>query len=182
MTTMTATTRLALIVTIATSLAVSSIGSMSTSAFAESKKLNKDFDITKVGINSDGNPFIQVSGTAGGTKPPEETDIIYGYFVWTNTGVWVINAHAFSHGQNTGDDQWHNERVVFDKNNVPKCLVGAEDAGGIVLDAHNAIFTGTGATKVYNAMTIQLEHLMSTDKVCDDAIAKVTQILDKQKP
>jgi hypothetical protein len=198
MTNLTSTTiRVALIAAVAASLIVSSISGMATQAFAEKDKKDdnnrhnssvpRDMAITKTGIKNHF-PYIKVQGIAGGTKPTGE-DSIFGYFIFTNKGIWTINAHAFSHGLNTADEQWHNEQVRFtyDNHNNPVCLTwavdGADDHSDFVFKGHDVIFTKTGATKVERAMTMQLVHLMDGLQGCPDgSIAKVVTIFGQVTP
>lgn len=152
-------------------------------AFAEKdkgkdeKKLS-DFDIKKVGINKQGNPFVKVKGEAGRTTPPNtasDFELVYTYVVFTDNGVWAINAHGFSHGGTSGGEKWHNEQITFDNDGNPQCIATARDAGDFVFDGHNVIFTGTGATKVYRAMTMSLEHIAQPN-----CIAQTLKILDQE--
>lgn len=156
---------------------------------------NPDFRITRFGINEKGQPYIEVAGRAGGTRPHAhehgvevhvhenmgmphshpDFELIYAYVIFTDAGAWIINAHGFSHGVRTGDEVWHIEKGVFDSDSNPQLLLQSENAGSFELRDHDAVFKDTGATAVYSAMTMTLEHVGAPDLV-----ARVDYVIDSK--
>jgi hypothetical protein len=74
-----------------------------------------DFTIETFGIDDDGNPFITVKGTAGGTVP-DETGDIYAYVFFTDDGIYAVTSHpGIEDSDEVGDDaEWHAHKVTLD--------------------------------------------------------------------
>jgi hypothetical protein len=74
-----------------------------------------DLTITDFGIDGDGNPFLTVKGTAGGTVPDEKGDI-YAYVFFTDDGIYAVTSHpGIEDSDEVGDDaEWHAHKVTLD--------------------------------------------------------------------
>jgi hypothetical protein len=115
---------------------------------------NPNFDIKGAGINDDGNPYIKVYGTAGGTES-NTAGTIYAYVLVTDDGIYAVTSHGgVEDSSEVGDDTaYHAHRVTLDENN---CVLTLEETGDAVLSNKMVIVTGTDATTVNAALTVQL--------------------------
>jgi hypothetical protein len=135
-----------LAIPLAAVLAVSMI--VTPAAYAEQWK---DFDITDFGINGDGDLFITVAGTAGGTTPNDLEDV-YAYLWVTNVGIVAVTSHIAEDSGDVGDDlEWHAHILSVSDG----CVTGETDAGVPVMDGDTITLSGTGATSVDGAASVQ---------------------------
>lgn len=80
---------------------------------------NPDFDINNIGFTSDGNPYLTVHGTPGGTRSTTP-GVMYVYYIQvadtlhTGSDRYIIASHnGFEDSTETKDDtNWHAHRIV----------------------------------------------------------------------
>ncbi|HEY7228568.1 MAG TPA: hypothetical protein VH481_10635 [Nitrososphaeraceae archaeon] len=126
-------------------------------AFAQVKKGNfnqADFVIKDFGIGDDGNPYIAVEGTAGGTKPEIENHG-YAYVFTTDKGTYAVASDWMY-------SQWHAHQLTLDKNN---CVTSMDMVGGA--DVKDVVkLTKTNATKIDKVMTADFAIDNSDGSIC----------------
>jgi hypothetical protein len=129
---------------------------------------NPDFDIRGAGLDDNGDPYIRVSGAAGGTTSDTE-GTIYGYVFITDAGIYAVTSHGgIEDSEEVGDDeQYHAHLVTLDENN---CVTSIEEDGDAVLHNNRVTVTGTDATEVDQVLTVELT--ASDDGIC------VTEVFD----
>lgn len=84
-----------------------------------------DLTIDEFGIDEDGNPFLTVEGTAGGTIPDEKDEgDIYAHVFVTDKGVFVVAAHPGFADSNEQPPQeaWHGHGLELTEDQPP-CIV-----------------------------------------------------------
>src|SRR6058998_326681 len=97
----------------------------SNSVLAQSKLNEADFKIKDFGIK-DGNPWLTVEGTAGGSIP-QNASLIYAYAFVTDNGTFAATSHGGEDSAEVGNDtQWHTHQVTLDEN---KCVASINDNG-----------------------------------------------------
>lgn len=113
-----------------------------------------DLTITNFGIDDDGNPFLTVEGTAGGTVP-DETGDIYGYVFFTDDGIYAVTSHpGIEDSSEVGDDEeWHAHKVTLDGDN---CVTSLDEDGNASLDGNTVTVEDTDADSVDNVLTAVL--------------------------
>jgi len=129
---------------------------------------NPDFDIRGAGVDDNGDPYIRVSGDAGGTTSDTE-GIIFAYVFFTDAGIYAVTSHGGIEDSTEVDDdeQYHAHLVTLDENN---CVTSIEEDGNAVLHNKRVTVTGTGATEVNQVLTVELT--ASDDGIC------VTEVFD----
>ncbi len=129
---------------------------------------NPDFDIRGAGIDDNGNPYIRVSGDAGGTTSDTE-GIIFAYVFVTDAGIYAVTSHGgIEDSTEVGDDeQYHAHLVTLDEDN---CVTSIEEDGNAILHNKRVTVTGTDATEVKAALAVELT--ASDDGIC------VTEVFD----
>ena len=147
----------------------------------EASVTQQDFDIRSFGMVGKDTPYIQVYGHAGRTHATGEEQI-YAYVVYTDNGIWAVNNHGFGHGDPEGDEGhiWHSERVIFDDDDDPKCLVGADNESEERMDGTRVFIIDSGANQVFKAQTMELVHVMDDNEEteCPGSIARLVQVFD----
>ena len=136
--------------------------------------VSKDFKIDTFGIDDDGNPFLTVKGTAGGTKPgPDEANHIFAYALVTDKGTFAVTSHpGIEDSDEVGDDsEWHAHKVQL-SNDKPPCVTDLTEQGKAVLDGNTVSVDNTPATEVTNVLTADL--LKEGNNVC------VVQVFDSK--
>lgn len=138
---------------IAAMLAISAILIVGTNnAFAASKFNEADFKIKDFGVK-DGNPWLSVEGTAGGSIP-ENHSLIYSYAFVTDNGTFAATSHGGEDSAEVENDtQWHTHQVTLDEKN---CVASINDNGKNELSKDKITITETNATKVDKVMTAEL--------------------------
>jgi hypothetical protein len=114
-----------------------------------------DFRIETFGIDNDGNPFLTVKGTAGGTTPDQKGDI-YAYVFFTDDGIYAVTSHPGIRDSNEGDDEagdWHAHKVELNDKN---CVTDLKEDGNAKLDGKTVAVEDTDATKVDKVLTAVL--------------------------
>jgi hypothetical protein len=126
-----------------------------------------DLTITDFGIDDDGNPFLTVKGTAGGTIP-DETGDIYAYVFFIGDDTFAVTSHpGIEDSDEVGDDsEWHAHKVTLDNKN---CVTDINDDGKAVLDGNTVTVEDTGASTLDKVLTA----VLSTDKKGGICVAKV---------
>ncbi len=129
---------------------------------------NPDFDIRSAGIDDKGDPYIRVSGVAGGTTSDTE-GTIFAYVLITDAGIYAVTSHeGIEDSTEVGDDeQYHAHLVTLDENN---CVTSIQEDGNAVLHNKKVTVTGTDATQVNTVLTVELT--ASDDGIC------VTEVFD----
>jgi hypothetical protein len=113
-----------------------------------------DFRIKNFGIDNDGNPFLTVQGTAGGTIPDQKGDI-YAYVFFTDDGIYAVTSHpGIEDSSEVQDDaDWHAHKVKLDDKN---CVTSLKEDGEAALDGDTVSVKGTDATSVDKVLTAVL--------------------------
>ena len=127
--------------------------------FGSEIKFNEsDFIIKDFGIGADGNPFLTVEGTAGGTIAQEE-NMAYLYVFVTNNGTYGVMSDS-------GYTKWHSHGMTLDENN---CIVSSNNKGDV--DVEDIIkLTKTNATKVDKVLTAKFALSTSDASICPTKI------------
>jgi len=115
-------------------------------AFAgqDESKFNKDdFMIKDFGISNDGNPYLTVVGTPGGTKPQTE-DTGYAYVFITDNGTYAVSSDWMY-------PNWHTHVLTLDEKNC----IGSIDMKGGAEVGNMVKVTKTSATKLDKVMTAE---------------------------
>ena len=123
--------------------------------------------ITDFGIDGDGNPFLTVKGTAGGTVPDEKGDI-YAYVFFTDDGIYAVTSHpGIEDSDEVGDDaEWHAHKVTLDGDN---CVTSLDEDGKAFLDGKTVTVEDTDADSVDNVLSA----VLSAEKKGGVCVAKV---------
>jgi hypothetical protein len=113
-----------------------------------------DFTIETFGIDDDGNPFITVKGTAGGTVP-DETGDIYAYVFFTDDGIYAVTSHpGIEDSDEVGDDEeWHAHKIKLNDKN---CITDLKEDGNAALDGNTVTVEDTDASSVDKVLTAVL--------------------------
>ena len=125
--------------------------------FASVKKTEfneADFAIKDFGIGNDGNPFLSVDGTPGGTIPQKE-NIGYAYIFVTDNGTFAVSSDWMY-------PQWHTHGLTLDQNNCVQSMnmKGGAEVGSMVK------LTKIDATKVDKIMTAEFTINNSDGSIC----------------
>jgi len=130
-------------------------------AFAgeEESKFNEgDFMIKDFGVGDDGNPFLTVEGTAGGTIPQKE-NLAYAYVFVTDNGTYIVTSDWMY-------IEWHTHGITLDENN---CVVSMNNSGDAdVRDMVKVI--KTNVTRVDKVMTTEFTINKSDGSFCASKI------------
>lgn len=126
-----------------------------------------DLTITDFGIDDDGNPFITVKGTAGGTVPDEKGDI-YAYVFFTDDGIYAVTSHPGIEDSSEveDDEEWHAHKVTLNGNN---CVASLDEDGKASLDGNTVTVEDTDADSVDKVLTA----VLSAEKKGGVCVAKV---------
>jgi len=113
-----------------------------------------DLTITDFGIDGDGNPFLTVKGTAGGTVP-DETGDIYAYVFVTDDGAYAVTSHPGIEDSTEveDDEEWHAHKVTLNDDN---CVTDIEEDGNAALDGNTVTVEDTDAGSVDSVLTAVL--------------------------
>ena len=142
-----------------------------------------DLTIEEFGIDDDGNPFLTVKGTAGGTIPDEEGDI-YAYVFFTDDGIYAVTSHpGIEDSDEVGDDEeWHAHKVTLDEDS---CVTSLEEDGNASLDGNTVTVEDTDAEEVSEVLTAVLSAEKKgegdNDTGEDDTAICVANVFDSQK-
>ncbi|MGH9974092.1 MAG: hypothetical protein ACRD93_09365 [Nitrososphaeraceae archaeon] len=130
--------------------------------------VSKDFKIDTFGIDDDGNPFLTVKGTAGGTTP-DEAGHIFAYAFVTDKGTFAVTSHPGIEDSDEVDDdtEWHAHKVQL-SDAKPPCVTDLTEQGKAVLDGNTVSVDNTPATEVTNVLTADL--VAEGDNVCVDTV------------
>ena len=125
-------------------------------AVAKKSKFNEDdFMIKDFGIADDGNPFLAVEGTAGGSIPQKE-NVGYAYVFVTDNGTYAVSSDWMY-------AQWHTHGLTLDQNN---CVQSMDMKGGGAEVGNMVKVTKTDATKVDKVMTAEFTINDSDGSIC----------------
>jgi len=128
-------------------------------AASNERKFNEsDFMIKDYGIGNDGNPFIIVEGTAGGTIAQKENTALMYIFVTDNGTYGVMSDWSYT--------KWHSHGITLDENN---CMISLNNKGGAEVDDLVRL-TKTYATKVDKVMTAEYTIINSDASICPTKI------------
>ncbi|MDW0143651.1 MAG: hypothetical protein QOK69_01585 [Nitrososphaeraceae archaeon] len=130
-------------------------------ASVKKTKFNEaDFAIKDFGIGNDGNPFLSVDGTPGGTIPQKE-NIGYAYIFVTDNGTFAVSSDWMY-------PQWHTHEITLDKNN---CIVSMK---------YNGDAEVSDLVKVTKISAINVEKVMTAEFTLSDSDASIcaTKIFD----
>jgi hypothetical protein len=121
---------------------------------------NPDFDIRQASFNKEDNPFIKVTGDAGGTRStPSSPAFAYVYF-FTDGSAYAIASHATFSDSNEGNgaDDWHAHGFTAstDAGSHFACLVTVNDAGNANLYGHKAVVQDTDEDDLQFVATVQI--------------------------
>jgi len=122
-----------------------------------------DFQIKKFGIDQNGDPFLTVEGTAGGTKPTQTGDI-FAYVFFTDDGIYAVTSHpGIEDSSEVKDDaNWHAHKVKLDNNN---CVTSLKEKGDALLHGNKVSVENIDqATKVDKVLTAKL--VAENNNVC----------------
>ncbi len=126
-------------------------------AFAGGKKskFNEgDFIIKDYGIGNDGNPYLTVEGTAGGTIPQKD-NLGYAYVFETDDGIYAVTSDWMY-------PQWHTHKITLDENN---CVGSINMNGGA--EVNDAVkVTKTNATNINKVMTAEFTINVFDGSIC----------------
>jgi hypothetical protein len=118
----------------------------------------KDFMIKDFGIGDDGNPFIVVEGTAGGTIAKTKNTALLYVFDTDNGTYGVMSDWSYT--------RWHSHGMTLDENN---CIVSLNGKGGAKINEMVEL-TRTNATKVNKVMTAEYTVNDSEGTICPSKI------------
>jgi len=120
----------------------------------KSKFNEEDFMIKDFGIGHDGNPFLAVKGTAGGSIPQKE-NVGYAYVFVTDNGTYAVSSDWMY-------PQWHTHGLTLDQSNCVQSMKmkGGTEVGNMVK------VTKIYATKVDKVMTAEFTINESDGSIC----------------
>ena len=124
-------------------------------AVGNRSKFNEDdFMIKDFGIGDDGNPFLAVEGTAGGTIPQKD-NVGYAYVFVTDNGTYAVSSDWMY-------PQWHTHGLTLDQSNCVQSMKmkGGTEVGNMVK------VTKIYATKVDKVMTAEFTINESDGSIC----------------
>ena len=114
---------------------------------------NPDFDINSFSMDSQGNPYLTVYGSAGQTVP-EQAGVIYAYIFFTDNGIYAVTSHVLEDSTEVGNDvQWHAHKITLLDNT---CVTSVLEDGWAVVDGKRVTVAGTGASSISSVMTAEL--------------------------
>ncbi|HKU49926.1 MAG TPA: hypothetical protein VJP79_08250 [Nitrososphaera sp.] len=121
---------------------------------------NSDFDIRQASFNGQDNPFIKVTGEAGGTRStPTSPAFAYVYF-FTDGSAYAIASHATFSDSNEGNgaDDWHAHGFTAstDAGSHFACLTTANDDGKAKIYGHKAVLQGTDEDDLEFVATVEI--------------------------
>jgi len=120
----------------------------------KSKFSKDDFMIKDFGIGNDGNPYLTVEGTAGGTKPQTE-DTGYAYVFITDNGTYAVSSDWMY-------PKWHTHELTLDEKNC----IGSIDMKGGAEVGNMVQVTKISATKVDKVMTAEFTINNNDGSIC----------------
>jgi hypothetical protein len=124
-------------------------------AVGNKSKFNEDdFMIKDFGIGDDGNPFLAVIGTSGGSVPQKD-NVGYAYVFVTDNGTYAVSSDWMY-------PQWHTHGLTLDQNNCVQSMnmKGGAEVGNMVK------VTKIDATKVDKVMTAEFTINDSDGSIC----------------
>lgn len=133
---------------------------------------NPNFDIKMIGVNDDGDPYVDVWGKGGATTV-NDGDTILAYVLFTDAGVFAVTSHGgIEDSTEVGDDEeFHGHLVTLGAVNESTCVVGITDEGEASIQNKRVAISGTSATTITGALTVSIS-ATTTDGIC------VTDIFD----
>ncbi len=151
---------------LATILAVSMIMTPSAWAFAHINDAKRDaadpnFDVRQVGFDGHGNPYLKVSGEAGGTPSTEDCSPAYAYvFAFTNGDHYAVASHGCFSDSNEGNgaDNWHAHglTVSADASGHFACITSANDDGVANIKGHRVTLEGVSESDLDHVATVTI--------------------------
>jgi hypothetical protein len=150
-------------------LAVSMI--VAPAAFAASGRIHDkkgdttdpNFDIRQGAFDKDGNAFIRVQGTAGGTPSGTGCNPAYAYvFAFANGDHFAVASHdCFSDSsEGNGGSDWHAHEITVSTNTGSTghfaCLTGANDNGDASVDGHRVTLLNSGESELDHVATVTI--------------------------
>lgn len=119
-----------------------------------------NFDIRQASFNTQDNPFIKVTGTAGGTVSTASSPAYAYVFAFTNGDHFAVASHATFSDSNEGNgaDDWHAHAITVssDAGSHFACLTGANDDGKANLYGHKVVLQKSGETDLDHVATVQI--------------------------
>lgn len=111
-------------------------------------------------MSNDGNPFLSVDGTPGGTIPQKE-NIGYAYIFVTDNGTFAVSSDWMY-------PQWHTHEITLDKNN---CIVSMK---------YNGDAEVSDLVKVTKISAINVEKVITAEFTLSDSDASIcaTKVFD----
>jgi hypothetical protein len=124
--------------------------------------VDPNFEIKKFGIDQNGDPFLTVEGTAGGTKPTEPNQV-FAYVFDTDNGIFAVASHKFEDSTEVKNDlNWHAHKIKLDSN---KCITSLKEQGDALLKGDKVSVENIDqVSKVKDAFAVELEK--ADGKVC----------------
>jgi hypothetical protein len=113
-----------------------------------------DFMIKDFGIGNDGNPFMTVEGTAGGSTPQND-NTGYAYVFVTDNGIYAVSSDWMY-------PKWHTHGITLDEKNC----IGSMDMKGGAEVANMVKVTKTHASRVDKVMTAEFTINNHDGSVC----------------
>ena len=121
---------------------------------------NPNFDIRQASFNTEDNPFIKVTGTAGGTRSTASSPSFGYVYAFTNGDHFAVVSHATFSDSNEGNgaDDWHAHGFTAssDAGGHFACLTSANDDGRAKLYGHKAVLQGSGEDDLDHVATVQI--------------------------
>lgn len=125
-----------------------------------------DFKIENFGIQTNGNPFITVKGTAGGTIP-DKSGHIFAYVFVTDKGTFAVTSHpGIEDSTEVKDDAaWHAHKVKLNDKN---CVTDLKEDGKAKLKGDTVSVKQIKPTEVTNVLTADL--IVKNDQPCVETV------------
>lgn len=121
---------------------------------------NQSFDIRQASFNSNDNPFIKVTGTAGATRSTLTSPAFAYVYAFTNGDHYAVVSHATFSDSNEGNgaDDWHAHAITVsdDAGSHFACLTGANDNGKANLYGDKVILQHSGETDLDHVATVKI--------------------------
>ena len=119
-----------------------------------------DFNITKFGIGTDGNPFLTVEGKAGESTPQKE-DTGLAYVFVTNNGTYAATSDWMY-------TKWHAHQLSLDEKN---CVKSMDMNSGVGVEIGDSVkITNSNATMLNNVMTAEFGLDNKDGSICANQI------------
>jgi hypothetical protein len=150
-----------------------------------------DLDIRSFGMGAAaGELYMQVYGQAGATVPDkpgkDQFGQVFVYVFFTDSGIWVINAHWECHAGSGCDpseqhvSEWHAEKVVV--GNVAgyanPCVTAISDERPATMDGQFARVSVPEASKIISGQTAAYNIQTNPDDPQQECIAELGEVFD----